>query len=336
MLALKNSLMANTTINQVDLNEQIALKRRLYEKFLGTDLWYLYVDLQGNIKMDILCKAQNPTGNLLNCGNPDTATIPSNQEELLSHIGLFFKPDKTSILKINAKDYTWSVDTQNLTIDTMYIFPDPNKYGDIGNNKDQRYPLIMEYKLEWDIRNNSSGTSVDDPLMFITDQGWRSYYSKQDDIFKQLKNTNWEYSFTYLANRGFLSNYQTDIWGNEWGLLKGSSVQVIKKTELDADGNEIEVNRYKVTLSGKGFKDEMIYGVNQKTSVMPIILNGGYFENPLYRGYEVRDENDGKLKWVYNGDENKVQPFNFKQRMILNDHYQWSGIEVYGTPIKTE
>ena len=77
MLALKNSLVANTTINQVDLDEQIALKRKLYEKFLGCDLWYMYVDLQGNIKMDILTKASNPTGNLLNCGSPDTATIPS-------------------------------------------------------------------------------------------------------------------------------------------------------------------------------------------------------------------------------------------------------------------
>jgi len=27
--------------------------------------------------MDVLCKANNPTGNLLNCGSPDTATIPS-------------------------------------------------------------------------------------------------------------------------------------------------------------------------------------------------------------------------------------------------------------------
>jgi len=55
MLALKNNLMANTQINQVDLNEQVALKRKLYEKYLGCDLWYMYVDLQGNIKMDILC-----------------------------------------------------------------------------------------------------------------------------------------------------------------------------------------------------------------------------------------------------------------------------------------
>ena len=335
MLALKNSLMANTTINQVDLNEQIALKRRLYEKFLGCDLWYLYVDLQGNVKIDVLCKANNPTGNLLNCGNPDTATIASNQDELLSHIGLFFKPDKTSILKINAKEYTWSVDTQNLTIDTMYIFPDPNNYGDIGNNKSNSYPLIMEYKLDWDIRNLSSGTSCDDPLMLVTDQGWRTYYSKQDDIFKTVKNTNWEYSFTYLSNRGFLSNYQVDIWGNEWGLLKGSEVSTVEKSVIDDEGNETVVEKIKVTLSGKGYWDEMTYGYNDEKLTRPKILNGGYFENPLYKGFETRLE-DGRLAWVYNGDENKVQPFNFNQRLILSDTYQWSGLEVYGTNLAKE
>ena len=336
MLALKNSLVANTTINQVDLNEQIALKRRLYEKFLGCDLWYMYVDLQGGIKMDILTKASNPTGNLLNCGSPDTATIPSGQEELLSHIGLFFKPDKTSILKINAKNYTWSIDTDNLIKDTVYIFPDPNKYGDIGNNKDGNYPLIMEYHLDWDIRNMSSGTSVDDPLMFITDQGWKTYYSKQDDDFKQIKNTNWEYSFTYLSNKGFLSDYQKDIWGNEFGILKGSSVTEVEKTIIDESGNTVTITVPKITLVGHGYTNDMIYGYNEQDSSSPIIINGGYFEDPFYKGSENRNDK-GELIWQFQGSEDKCQPFNYDKRLIVNGNYKWSGLTTYGIPqLKTE
>ena len=333
MLALKNSLMANTTINQVDLNEQVALKRKLYEKYLGCDLWYLYVDLQGNVTMDVLCKAKNPTGNLLNCGSPDTATIPSGQEELLSHIGLFFKPDKTSILKINAKDYTWSIDTDNLIEDTVYIFPDPNSYGDIGNNKDNNYPLIMEYRTNYDIRNLSSGTSTDDPLMFITDQGWRSYYSKQDDDFKNIKNVDWEYSFTYLSNKGFLSQYQKDIWGNEWGLLKGCEISTGKKTVIE-NGKEVEKEVPKLTLIGNGFVNEMIYGTNQDTYSNPKIINGGYFEHPLYRGKEKLYVNpktkEEEIIWVYQDSVSKVVPFNYDLRLILNKNYIWSGIEVHG------
>jgi hypothetical protein len=248
MLALKNTLLQNTTINQVDINEQIALKRRLYQKFLGCDLWYLYVDLQGNIKIDLLCKANNPTGNLLNCGMPDTATIQADSFELLSHIGLFFKPDKTSILKVNAKDYTWTVDEDKLTEDTVYIFPDPNKYGDIGNNKSSSYPLIMEYKLDYDIKNLSSGEAANDPMLWITDQGWASYYSKQDDDFKIHSNDDYEYAFTWLANQGYLYSYQTDIWGNQLGLLKGSNVTY----KTDEEGNTVIdkitlVNKYNST-----------------------------------------------------------------------------------------
>ena len=285
MLALKNTLLQNTTINQVDINEQIALKRRLYQKFLGCDLWYLYVDLQGNVKMDMLCKAYNPTGNLLNCGTPDTATIQSDSLELMSHIGLFFKPDKTSILKINAKDYTWTVDESKLIEDTVYIFPDPNKYGDIGNNKSSLYPLIMEYKLDWDIKNLSSGEAKDDPMLWITDQGWASYYSKQDQDFKIYNNDNYEYAFTYLANQGYLFNYQKDIWGNQFGLLKGSNVTY--KTDedgkiiTDEDGNPIID---KITLVNKYNSTQMKNGTNDDGSSKPILLNGGYMEDPFYQG----------------------------------------------------
>lgn len=287
MLALKNNLMANTQINQVDLTEQIALKRKLYEKFLGCDLWYMYVDLQGNITMDVLCKAKNPTGNLLNCGTADTATIENENLKLLSHIGLFFKPDKTSILKVNAKDYTWTVDLDVIENDTMYVFPDPTKYGDIGNNKQGLYPLIMQYKLDKDIRNLSSGYAAGDPMKLITDQGWYSYYTKQDEDFRYTKNSDYQYIFTWLANQGFIANYQQDIWGNYFGILKGFDVNHTPDPltgkitiEVEQDYIESSIKTNSATIKGKG-----------------LILNGGYFENPLYKGrkLEITVQNTDKL-----------------------------------------
>jgi hypothetical protein len=279
MLALKEQLLKDTTVNQVELEEQVQLKKDIYEKFIGVDLWYAYVDENGNVKVDELCKAKNPTGNLLNVGSADSATIEKSDNgalnqtfgsggslgdgslgdsgtgggsgsgsvsggdsgtgggsgsgsgsdgssgsggadsdvkkypvesylsagsgyskttgwlqsddsgtsvddgsqylELLSRIGLFFKPDKTSILTVNSKDFTWSIDTDSLIPDTVYIFPDPNKYGDIGNNKSALYPLIMEHKLDYDIKNLTSGFSKNDPIVYLTSQGWYSYYSKQ-------------------------------------------------------------------------------------------------------------------------------------------------------------
>lgn len=299
MLALKNSLMANTTVNQVDLTEQISLKRKLYEKFLGVDLWYLYVDLKGDVKLDVLCKAKNPTGNLLNCGTADTATIENEQLTLLSHIGLFFKPDKTSILKINAKNYEWGIDTDKITKDTMYIFPDPNKYGDIGNNKDAGYPLIMEYDLKDDVRNLSSGEAKNDPLLFISDQGWFSYYSKQDDDFKLFNNNNYDYAFTFLANRGFISNYQKDVWGNEFAIFKGSKTETVND---EVTGKK----KTTITVYSQSTPSEMSDEKAEQNSGKGILLNGGYFADPF--------------------DENK--PFDFDKKLKLDQNYRWSGLSI--------
>ena len=290
MLALKNTLVANTTINQIPLSEQVALKRKLYEKYLGCDLYYMYVDLQKNIKIDRLCKAKNPTGNLLNCGSVDTATIESGQLELLSHIGLFFKPDKTSILKVSAKDFTWNVNEDKIEADTIYIFPDPSKYGDIGNNKNNSYPLIMEYKMDYDIRNISSGDSSDDPLLLITDQGWRTYYSKQDDDFKLINNINYEYAFTSLVNKGIISSYQTDVWGNQFGLFKGCT-EVYKK---DENGNIIYENG-KAVLEKIQVPSKFNQSISKKEEEFdnngsPMIINGGYMEDPYRQGKNYYDE----------------------------------------------
>lgn len=323
MLALKEQLLKDTTVNQVELEEQVQLKKDIYEKFIGVDLWYAYVDPNGNVKVDELCKAKNPTGNLLNVGSADSATIEKSNTgalnqtfgsdgsdmkkypvesylsagsgyskttgwlqrddsgaavddgsqylELLSRIGLFFKPDKTSILTVNSKDFTWSIDTDALIPDTVYIFPDPNKYGDIGNNKSVLYPLIMEHKLDYDIKNLTSGFSKNDPIVYLTSQGWFSYYSKQQDDFKIYNNINYDYSFTSLVNKGYMTNYQQDIWGNEFCILKGYDVQNIDgKFVITANPKYNETHMKNVTND-----------ISVSTDSKYISLNGGYFKDPF-------------------------------------------------------
>lgn len=303
LLEVKNKLIAEATINLVPLTEKIALRRRLYEKYVGCDLYYMYVDDAKNIKMDLLVKAQNPSGNLLNCGSPDTVTTPSNQLELLSNIGLFFKPDKTSILKINAKKYTWEIDASKLEEDTVYIFPDPDKYGDIGNNKDENYPLIMEYKLDYDIRNLSSGISCDDPLVFIDSQVFSSYYSRQQDIFKTLENKNFEYSFTSLESFGIIHNYQTDSFGNEFALFKGYK-------EIYTEDEEGNKHLDHVEVPDNVFPETKYPNIEEeKKNSKYILINGGYFEDPFHPG----------------------RPFDFTKKLKINDYYKWTSI-ILGTP----
>lgn len=294
MAALRNTLVNNATINLIPLNEQISIRRKFYEKFLGVDLYYMYVDDFMNIKLDLLCEAKNPSANLLNTQTAGRAVKFSEQVELLSHIGLFFKPDKTSILKVNAKDFTWEINKDKLIPNTVYVFPDPTRYGDIGNNKDPYYPLIMEYKTGFDIRNLSSGYAAHDPLCLLDEQAWSAYYSRQQDIFKSIDNKDFDYSFTSLANKGFIHNYQVDLYGNEYALYKGY-YEVWKQ---DEDGNWFLDH---VEIPGKrnpGFTtpedDE-----NDDKDMRHYILNGGYFTNPFNGEQTKKTYKDGVTLEIY-------------------------------------
>jgi hypothetical protein len=266
---LRDNLLNKATINLVSLNDQIALRRKLYEKYLGCDLYYIYCDTKDSIFINLLTKAENPSGNLLNCGTADTAAVEADSLELLTNIGLFFKPDKMGILKTNADNFSWEIDKSKLKDETFYVFPDPNKYGDIGNNKHIDYPLIFEFKLDSYIKNISSGYAKDEPLVYLSATTWDSYYTTQDRDYILDNNQNYTYSFTNLSNIGLLTNYTKDLYGNEYGLIKG----------FTEDENNLYVpskfSLPEVSLIPGGPKEEY-----EELGKRNVSFNGGYFRDP--------------------------------------------------------
>ncbi len=299
---LRDVLLNNATINLISLNDQIALKRKLYEKYLGCDLYYIYCDSKDSIYIDLLTKAENPSGNLLNCGTSDTAVTESEKLKLLSHIGLFFKPDKTGILKVNADNYKWEVDKNKLQDETFYVFPDPNKCGDIGNNKSSVYPLVFEYKLDSYIKNLSSGFAKDEPLAYLSSTTWNTYFTAQDRDYIHEKNATYNYSFTSLANQGIISNYQRDIYGNEFALFKDYYE--------DEEGNIHISSKFKlpeVTYIPGGNKQE-----KERLTGHFLMLNGGYYQDPYTYSPELPD-----------------LPFNHNERTVIKDDYIWTGMKIF-------
>lgn len=298
---LRQELLSNATLNQVSLSEQISIRRRLYEKLIGCDLYYIYSDDNKNLQSNILVKALNPSGNLLNCGSADMALVESEQIKLISHIGLFFKPDKLGILKIHADNFTWEVDTAKIKPNTFYIFPEPGKYGDIGNNKDINYPLVYEYKLDSVIKNISSGIAKDEPLAYISATTWNSYYTKQNDDFKIIDNKDFTYSFTKFSNQGLLHSYQLDMFGNEYGLFKGFDIDYENDTITVPDFNHI--SEIKV-IDSRAENDSSFYTPRN------ILINGGYFVDPRC------SSNDKRIG----------RKFNHSERIRIADDYIWTGI----------
>ena len=209
---------------------------------------------------------------------------------------IYEEKDKTGILKINANDFSWEIDKSKLSDETFYIFPDPNKYGDIGNNKSQDYPLIYEYKLNEYIKNISSGWAKNDPLAYISTTTWNTYYSKQDNDYILNDNHDYSYSFTALANLGIISDYQTDMFGNEYALVKGYT-----------DENGVFEVPSKFALPEVNFKEGSL-NVGDITSIQPdaTLLNGGYFRDPRF-------EKDDKA-------------FPYDVRLRIKNDYMWSGV----------
>lgn len=298
---LRDDLLYNATLNQLTLNDQMGIRQRLYKKYLGCDLYYIYVDDNGNVSSNLLVKADNPSGNLLNCGNADVGAIENNEIELLSNIGLFFHPDKTGILKTNINNYEWEVDYDKLTRSTVYIFPDPSKYGNIGKNKRSDYPLIMEYRYDSYIRNASSGIAAHEPMGFAGDTYANSYYSKQDEDYRLIDNKNFEYSFTGYLNKGIIKKYATDIFGNEYALLHEF------KTEISEDGEKIEVitpPKFKLPAAEELSNSETNY----------VSLNGGYIIDPDDLSY---------------GDNNAGFDYD-TAKILISERYRWSGLKIFG------
>lgn len=290
---LRDNLLYNATINQLSLNDQMGIRQRLYRKYLGCDLYYTYCDNEGNITTDILVRADNPSGNLLNCGTADMGVIDNNEVELLSNIGLFFHPDKMGILKVNIPDYTWEVDVDKVAPNNVYIFPDPNRYGNIGKNKKSDYPLLIQYDLSSFIRNISSGQAVNEPLILSGDTSSNTYFTRQDKDYLMMDNRNFDYSFTSLFNYGIFSKYSTDIFGNEYGL-------VVKYVE-GVPGTITYPEKYPLP---KIYKQEI------ETNNEYLCINGGYIIDPT-------------------SPERKPFAYNVEKDLI-KDTYSWSGLCLIG------
>jgi hypothetical protein len=256
------------TQDQQDLlgaDNRISLKKKFYQKYLGTDFYYLSTNSTNTTAVSgLLIKADNPSGNLLNLQTVDLAAVESYQLENLRDIGLFFKPDKQGVLKISAQTYQYTIDKSRLQPNKVYIFPDPNVYGNVSTNRQVEYPLVYTFDIGNDIRNSSSGFVKGDPKIDSTGQPIIPYYSRQQNKSK------FDARYTFidmsdLYNQGIIVKWQTDIWGNQYALFKDKFGQYFVK-EIDTGNQFIKC----LTLDGHLFFDP-VEGYNFDYSIYDIV-----------------------------------------------------------------
>lgn len=236
---LKESLIVDNELCLISDEEKIELRKKIYKKYLGVDYYYFYVTPEGLVMSDLFVKADNPTNNLLNIQTVDTPKVLDTQLEKLKNIGLFFKPGKTGMLRVNTKDFTYSIDTNKVKYNTMYIFPDPKIYSNVGFSRIADYPLIIEYSFDEYIKSTCYGIAEGDPYVGIDQQPCFAYYSKEQDIGKIDRNALVLKDFSQIYNEGIIKKYKIDLYGNKYALFEyGGDTDTVNERDINIVVND--------------------------------------------------------------------------------------------------
>ena len=205
----------------IPLNEFYALKRALVQKYIGTDVYYIDTSTTPATS-GLMLAADNPAANALNLQGADTATVPSNEQKLLRDVGLNFQPDDIGLFKLQAETYNYEIDSATLANNTVYIFPDPAKFGNVSTNPQSNYPVYYKFDHRGNTRNVSSGYAAGDPKTTNKVTTFESYTTKERNStqLKDLNDISYKINFTDLYNEGLVDKHQTDVYGNEYALFK--------------------------------------------------------------------------------------------------------------------
>lgn len=225
------TLVSDDDKDQIGASQRVDLKKRLFQKYLGSDFYYLSTNGSIDTLSGMFIKADNPSGNLLNMQTADIAGVEAGQLESLRSIGLFFKPDKQGILKVGAKSFTYEINRDILEPDRIYIFPDPSVYGNVSLNAQSDYPLIYTFDITPEIRNRSNSIAYGDPKINSDEQSIAPYYSRQQnkaqtELFTDLSD---------LWNLGIIRKWQTDIYGNQYAIFKDQYGQYFETPQSDTE-----------------------------------------------------------------------------------------------------
>jgi hypothetical protein len=201
-------------------NLRLVLNAELIQKFTGTNFYYLSTNAYGESLSGMLFEATSPYANLLNVYNPTTLTIPQSSTKYDRDVGLFFKPTHQSILQLQSP-FTFSVNP-NIENDTVYIFPDPNSYGNIVGLSKVEHKSPLNYNLQGDKiqKNISSNNALGNSLVTNNDFIFESYHSKEQKTSKGFLNS--------LYNAGVVTSFVSDIYGNVVAGLKQQNSNYIR------------------------------------------------------------------------------------------------------------
>lgn len=234
--------------------------KKLIQNSIGTSLYYSKTDSTGQVESTgLLVEPTNPVNNVLNRGVP-AVNIVSNtntKTKTIQQIGGYYTPNKLGVLTYASIGPGINIDHDRLQADTLYVYPDPSKY--YTNTETYNFtdnptiPIKFDEKVKWlkatkasddqsgDIidsqklqkfYNYSSDTEInkhskfgisrfDDPYDFWSGEKSDIWANADVYITTQLKDLPIQSrQESLLTNSGQVDKWRTDIYGNEFALIK--------------------------------------------------------------------------------------------------------------------
>jgi hypothetical protein len=243
----------NTSVDA--LSSSYNLKRKLIEKYIGTDFYYLSTNSLTNFVSGELFKAANASGNLINKRFATTASVAEDDLISLQQLGLFFKPDKMGVVQFAAPSKRFYVDATKLEANKIYIFPDPQVYGNVDNflysNLD--YPLLYVIDNSTHVKGLDQGAAQGKIKSSEYLQNFYAYFS--EPVYINSSNINvssFDANMLRVFNQGSFASYAQDVYGNEYGVIK----KVDRYNEQQTD--ETNALGQCITIDGYAFYDDEV------------------------------------------------------------------------------
>ena len=271
----------------------VYLRNSLIKKYIGSDFYYIITGSNtSDITSDILFKADNPTGNLLNRNFPTTASVEEESDiQSCRRIGLFFTPEKNSILYYSVPEKKYKIDYSKLEPNKLYIYPDPEIYGNtsgLSRRFNSEYPLIHICEYTKSVKNSSWPAVEGDIESNPNNQDFYAYFSKNqlnDNVY--IGEEGLKTNFSSVYNEGIITNWATDIFGNQYALFKAKKRQdLIQKTDIVIQLSSIISEEYDggpITFSNYELLPEQIY-TGHPSWVYPNVWASDYYYNLLIEG----------------------------------------------------
>lgn len=197
---------------------KLNLQKRLAPKYMGNDFYYLSTGTTTtNYISGLLFSVQPAEGsatlNLLNRNYPTVATVP-NLNSLYSEreIGKFFIPTYLGLLIHNTPSKKFTINTNLIKPNTVYVFPDPAVVGNVSYNSDtehENYPLVYQIDLSWNKYPRSDCYLFGDVVSDSYKQLYYGYESQQQDLQKDVSGL-----AKYTDNVEFWSGEKDTVWTN--------------------------------------------------------------------------------------------------------------------------